>query len=98
MTERGFIDWSVWFQRATELGGLYQRRREALLVMASIIAHADNMGTGWNFSTRDDFSAFGSEVGLTADEFEDGLKVLLSDGLIAVNGGEMRVNFNETFK
>lgn len=99
MKMRGFIDWSVWFQRGLEL-----QDHRAASVMAWVMAHADNQGSGWASAPKD-YHAFGSEVGLSSDDFGTGLAMLIGYDLVGVSRGgsdgvtlEYFVDFNEKFE
>ena len=91
---RDFVDWSIWFQRGLEMG--HRDRAYSLPVMAWIIAHADNQGTGWGVFEA---QAMGSETSQSGEEFLCGLEALHRSGLLMTTlNGQYCVNFEERFE
>lgn len=76
-----FMNWSRWFERAI-LFHEGEATETVFAVMGWIIAHADNVGTGFAFDDNI-ASIIAGEVGSTRDKVEAAIQFLLDEDFIA---------------
>lgn len=92
-----FARWSRWFECGLELK---REKTRAVAMMAWIAAHASNDGSGLEFddavweSLADVWESLADEIGLTPEEGQAALDVLISEGMVAAVGQETSERFS----